>query len=181
MDWLEQLKKSKLFRAVTWIAGTVIALGAVAGAINSLIELFNRGWLDGAEGWYAAATGWLSYSISVPVWLLTPVIAIATLAALSLIRTTPSAVEPSAKPNLTHSEAAVLNELMYSYHENVQPTLAGLQNRLGFGKLETECAVEVLAQEGLISWDQNLFESDDYRAELTAKGRAYLLSLTKSE
>lgn len=181
MDWLEQLKKSKLFRAVAWIAGTVIALGAVAGAINSLIELFNHDWLDGAGGWYATATSWLSMEMSIPVWLglLTMVLLSAFLLksaayALREFKIELTLEEPIAEQRLTPDQQRLLGVIASHLEARNHPSFQDLQGSTGFSRLITEGAIDVLADQGLILWEEDRWGI--LKARLTAKGRAYLLS-----
>lgn len=109
MRWWYKVKDQKAIVVLTWICGGVIALGTFLGAINSIVEFKELGWLDGADGFIANTCrqllGWLAIQVSVPIWLLLPVLAFVVFITLRL---------SSDRSKLSQSLAEVSTELEVS-------------------------------------------------------------------
>lgn len=180
MEWLSELKKNKLISALAVIFGGVVFLGTIAGAINSLIDFFNHGWLEGVGGGYVAATGWLSHSIPVPVWLLMPITAIIGAISIKLLY----ALRPTHKQNqLTEEQLSVLIVvgIINHLHEG-KPTAKEISQTCNLTAAITARAIDALIQRGFINWHVNFlprqaFEAPkaEFGAALTCQGRDYLL------
>lgn len=180
MEWLSKLKKNKVISALAVILGVVVFLGTLAGAINSLIDFFNQGWLEEVGGWYVAATGWLSLSISIPVWLLMPIAAIIGAASIKLLYT----LKPTPKQDeLTEEQLSVLIAvgIINHMHED-KPTAKEISQTCSLTTAVTARAIDALIQRGFVNWHVNFlprqaFEAPkaEFGAALTHQGRDYLL------
>lgn len=180
MDWLNILKQSKVFSALAVTLGAVMFLGTLAGAINSLIDFFNQGWLEGVGGWYVAATGWLSHSISVPAWLLIPTTAIIGAASIKVLY----ALKPDPKQDeLTEEQQNVLAVVGVINHvHDHKPTLKEISEACELTAAIAERAVDALVQRSLIRQTihhvpRRAFEAPQVEivAAITRQGRDYLL------
>lgn len=180
MECLHKLKQSKVISALAVILGVVMFLGTLAGAINSLIDFFNQGWLEEVGGWYVAATGWLSNSISVPVWLLIPTTAIIGAASIKVLY----ALKPDPKQEeLTEEQQNVLAVVGVINHvHDHKPTLKEISEACELTAAIAERAVDALVQRSLIRQTirhapRRAFEAPqiEIAAAITRQGRDYLL------
>lgn len=185
MEWWHRVKNHKAVVVALWIAGAVGGLGVFFGGINSIVEFVGLGWFDSADGWIASTyrklTGWLAVEVSLPIWSLLPVIALASLPVAQRIqssyreRVQPPATLAPVVPLLNADQRRVLQTISAEIEKQRGfPSFADLKKETGFTHLVTEGAIDVLLGEGLIRWDWD--RMDILRASLTPAGRAYLLS-----
>lgn len=187
MEWWHKIKDQKAVVVACWILGGIISLGTFLGAINSIVEFVGLGWLNGADGWIASTyrklTGWLAVKLSLPIWSLLPVLALASLPAAQRIQSRyREQVQPLAppaacpvEPLLNADQRRVLHAISTEIEKQRGfPCFADLKKETGFSHLVTEGAIDVLLGEGLILWDWD--HMNILRASLTPAGRAYLLS-----
>ncbi|HBX56075.1 hypothetical protein [Pseudomonas sp. UBA2684] len=180
-----------------WKGGATFVLATTAAAIITKIvdQRFDLGWFavtpDLVANIYRQLTGWLAFQVSLPVWLLLPVLAAVVFITLRLrgdrSQLTQSLTEAMteleglkqpktpAVPVLNADQQIVLQTIAAEIEKQRGfPCFADLKRGTGFSHLVTEGATDVLIDAGLIRWDWD--RMDIMRANLTPAGRAYLLS-----
>lgn len=180
MQWWYRFKNHKAVVFALWIAGAIIAIGTFLGAINSIVEFVGLGWFNDADGriasTYRKLTDWLAVEVSLPLWLLLPVSALALVtvvrfAQLKLKQSSPPPVTPTLNTNQQRVLQAISDEIE---KQRGFPCFADLRKVTAFSHLVTEGALDVLEERGFMRWIWDHLHVK--RAHLTPAGRDYLLS-----
>lgn len=129
---------------------------------------------------------WLAQPVSLPLWLIILSVLLALIAFATVLRkitdktkrlkaadTKISDLSNPELPRLNDDQRRVLSAIARFIERQHYANFRELKETLGFSHIATEGAIDVLRDEGLISWLHN--HRGVYEAGLTARGRACIL------
>lgn len=185
MDWKEKMKNNRLVAPVLYVVTALIGLGAIAGAINDLFDLAQRVDLSDDDGWlpraYVQVSDWLSATLTIPVWLMLPILALAAGVAYLLLRQRSQLSDVSQELDKLKSPGFValdstdervlfwVKRLYDRSSSGMGPTPAAVADSADMPLSNVEASVDVLKQADLLKLKK--LKSDPL--DLTSKGRGY--------
>lgn len=185
MDWKEQLKRNPVVACLIGVVAVITAIGTVAGAINSILELAGQDVFTRPDGLpvstYLQLTGWLSTKVVLPVWTMLPAMAIVSVtiaylryqrSRVACLSTELQALKNPPLPELDSTEERVLfwvKKLYDSISTGVGPTPANVASVSQIPLTTVEAALGALKQTGLVRLKK--LKSDPI--DLTPKGWSY--------
>lgn len=189
MDWKEKMRNNRLVASVLYVGAALTGLGAIAGAINELFDLAQRVDLSDDDGWllraYVQVSDWLSVALTIPVWLMLPIFALAVGVAYLLLRQRSQLLDLSQEldklknpvvVDLNHSDERVLFWVKKLYDRTstgLGPSPTDVAKAADIQLSDVEASVDVLKQAGLIRFKKLKIDPLD----LTPKGREYFKPL----
>lgn len=179
------MKGNRLVASALYAAGALTAAGTIAGAVNSLLDLAQRDEFTDEGSWllrtYVQVTGWLSISVTLPVWLLLPALALAAWIARLAFRQRSTLIQLTQELDKLKNPTVVdldatdervlfwIKKIYDSTSTGLGPTPADVAKAAEMPLSNVEAAVDVLKRVRLIRLKK--FKSDPL--DLTAEGRAY--------
>lgn len=190
MDWWQRVKDQKIVVVAGLVIAGIAALGTFLGAINSIAEFVGLGWFDGADGWiasiYSQLTGWLAFQVSLPIWVLLPVLAAVVFITIQLRIDRSKLAQSLAvvmaereelkqpKPiSLSPAQEKVLFWAVVIYNVKETGEGAPLSDIAALSELPLltiEAALDALKSQGLVKLKKYKLDP----VELTPEGRAYM-------